>query len=195
MSYSIAYNLNSVVQMDLSRLHKLTFDKSNEVFIKVGNFVTKVFGATSSRLSYQNGNFISNSITNSNQDVFIDKREKEIFFARMKLDKSFEKTLKKVNSREFYKETYQEMARTIQLLNFEDCFVDISQTRKLVEFNLSFKNDLFVSIAKNLNDVESDEVMFAISHEQQNIVIDQMNLKTLIEKIVKSQEIVNSSSK
>lgn len=192
MENGFAYTLVPNHQVNLSHWISDFTSLRDSHFTKQGPL--KILGAFASKEpSFQN---LINEVKSSFE--FLSKKYvgdfgKQVSVTRLMLKKSFEESFKIINADDSFVTVFDKMAESIQTLNFKDCFVDVSQKRRRVDFNLAFDNDIFVSIARNVDLVDSDEVMFAISHKKENIVIDQMNLHRLINKIKELPEITNKA--
>lgn len=77
-------------------------------------------------------------------------------------------------SEEFNK-LYETMAPLISELDFDGCFVDLSNSRQLIDFNLSYSNGLFVSVARPFN-VEDDVYFFSVSMNKETLIIDRLEI-------------------
>lgn len=105
-----------------------------------------------------------------------------------KLYESFSESYKTGKYIKKFKDVYLKMVEDISTLAFTDCFVDLSNKRNRVDFNLSFDNDINISVARS-TDSNDDIDMFSISRNKKTIVISTMKHKELIEKL---KEIVPS---
>ena len=77
-------------------------------------------------------------------------------------------------SEEFNK-LYETMAPLISELDFDGCFVDLSNSRQRIDFNLSYSNGLFVSVARPIN-VEDDVYFFSVSMNKETLIIDRLEI-------------------
>ena len=109
---------------------------------------------------------------------------------RRMLEESFLESLsEKTCDKECFTSVFEQLGNRIQKLDFKGCFVDVSQVRNRINFNLVFDGGLFISIAKTIDSIDSDEVMFSISRNKKKIIISQMNVDDLMEKISEVQKI------
>ena len=90
--------------------------------------------------------------------------------------------------------TFEQLECYVQRLDFKGCFVDVSTTEELIDFNLTFDGDLFVSIAKAIGATDSNEVMFSISRKKRKIIISQLDVDELISKIKDVQKIIQQET-
>lgn len=192
MENSLAYTLVPNHQVNLSHWINNHTSLRDIFFTKQGSL--KILGAfASTELPFQNLTNVVKSSFGILSKECIGNSEKKVSVTKLMLKKSFEESFKIINVDDSFVTTFDKMAESIQSLNFKDCFVDVSQKRRRVDFNLAFDNDIFVSIAQDVDSADSDEVMFAISHKKENVVIDQMNLQCLINKIKELPEITNKA--
>lgn len=82
-----------------------------------------------------------------------------------------------------FSKTFNFLSKEISNLEFDNCFVDVSRKKRLIDINLYLKNEYFVSIAKEIDETGED-VMFSIAKNHKTLVIDIMPLKELINKLI-----------
>ena len=107
---------------------------------------------------------------------------------RFKLYESFSESYKTGKYIKKFKDIYLKMVKGISTLAFTDCFVDLSNKRNRVDFNLSFDNNINISVARS-TDSNDDMDMFSVSRNKETIVISTMKHNELIKKL---KEIVPS---
>ena len=83
---------------------------------------------------------------------------------------------------EYFMPLFKQMAMQLSQLQLQDAFVDVSRKRNLIDFNMNLRKGYFLSVAKSPEEA-SDNVMFAISKEQQTLIIDEMPLIDLMREI------------
>lgn len=105
------------------------------------------------------------------------------------LTESFNKMWETGKYADAFKVMFEKMAELISDLNFDDCIVDLSNSRMRIDFNLFYNNGLFVSIARPAN-AENDDDFFSVSHNKKKIIIDVMNHADLIKKVQEVEQVV-----
>lgn len=99
-----------------------------------------------------------------------------------KLYESFSESYKTGKYIKKFEDTYLKMVEDISTLAFKDCFVDLSNKRNRVDFNLSFDNNINISVARS-TDSNDDIDMFSVSRNNETIVISTMKHNELIKKL------------
>lgn len=107
---------------------------------------------------------------------------------KFKLYESFSESYKTGKYIKKFKDTFLKMVEDISTLAFTDCFVNLSNKRNRVDFNLSFDSNMFISVARS-TDSNDDMDMFSVSRNKKKIVISIMKHNELIKKL---KEIVPS---
>ena len=74
---------------------------------------------------------------------------------------------------------FEKIASKISSWDFEDCFVDVGKVRGIIDFNICFKNGLWMSIEKVICD-DSNEIFFAMAKNHRTFIIDKADLDELI---------------
>lgn len=77
---------------------------------------------------------------------------------------------------------FKELAGQLCQLTIKDVFVDVSHKKRLIDFNLNLEKDIFLSVAKRTDEF-SDDVMFSIARNHQTLVIGEMPLGQLMQKV------------
>lgn len=101
-----------------------------------------------------------------------------------KLNKSFNENFK--NSKqpiERFKPLFTKIADELKQLNATDVFVDVSFKKNIIDFNLSFEEGLFLSVASGVDNA-TDEVMFSVARNHKTLVIDTIQLKEVVQKAI-----------
>jgi hypothetical protein len=213
MLSSLVYVPQSLINLDsLSTSLDKIKNVINKVSVTIGKIVVEVFGFTiNDHLeAFQSKNDaldvnkliptscnITEKIKNTALpfDLVFPQSEVNALSNRQKmLDDSFWKSFnaKEDDSKIFFP-TFEKLKASVQKLDFKGCFVDVSRCRERVNFHLTFNGDLFVSLAKTIDSIESNDVMFSISRKKRKIIISQMNIDELIEKIKEVQEIIEEA--
>lgn len=77
---------------------------------------------------------------------------------------------------------FRSMAGQLSQLTIKEAFVDVSYKKELIDFNLNLEKGVFLSVAKRTDEM-SEDVMFTIARNHQTLVIDEMPLKELIQRV------------
>lgn len=101
---------------------------------------------------------------------------------RKLLDDSFDESYRTGKYSEEFKKLYEKMASLISELDFDDCIVNLSNSRQRVDFNLFYSNGGFVSVARPI-ELEEDVYYFSVSKNKEMLVIDQMEPHDLISRL------------
>lgn len=107
---------------------------------------------------------------------------------RAKLDRLFEESFSTGHTATVFKELYDQMAPSIAELGFDDAFVDCSNRRGRLDFNLFYTSGLFISVARPV-DSNDDVDFFSISRNKKKIVISQMEHVALIERLKEAEQV------
>ncbi len=78
---------------------------------------------------------------------------------------------------------FKEMTKELSRLQIMEVFVDVSRNNNMIDFNLNLQEDIFLSVAKMVEE-KSMNVMFSIARNHKTLVIDEMPLPDLIQKVV-----------
>lgn len=213
MSSCLVYESQSLINLDTlsTSLDKIK-NVINKASVTIGKIVVDVFGFTVNNYldAFQSKNDtlevnkliptscdITEKIKNTTSpfDLVIPQSEVNAFSNRQKmLDDSFEAAFNDEKADyEMFFPTFEQLKASVRKLDFKGCFVDVSRSRERVNFNLSFNGGLFVSLAKTVDSTESNDVMFSISRNKRKIIISQMDVDELIEKIKDVQEIIKEA--
>ena len=103
-----------------------------------------------------------------------------------KLDRSFEESFSTGRYGDCFKELYARMAPSIAELGFDEAFVECSNRRGRLDFNLFYKSGLFISVARPV-DSNDDVDFFSISRNKHKIVISQSEHAELIEQLKEAE--------
>ena len=101
---------------------------------------------------------------------------------REKLDRAFEESFSTGKYGDCFKELYDRMAPSIAELGFDEAFIECSNSRDRLDFNLFYKSGLFISVARPV-DSNDDVDFFSISRNKKKIVISQLEHVALIERL------------
>lgn len=105
---------------------------------------------------------------------------------REKLDRSFEESFSTGKYGDCFKGLYDRMAPLIAELGFDEAFVNCSNSRGRLDFNLFYKSGLFISVARPVD--SKDEVDFySISRNKKKIVISQSEHVALFERLKEAE--------
>jgi len=107
---------------------------------------------------------------------------------REKLDRSFEESFSTGSYDACFKDLYDRMAPAIAELGFDEAFVDCSNSRGRLDFNLFYKSGLFISVARPV-DSNDDVDFFSISRNHNKIVINQSEHVALIERLKEAEQV------
>jgi len=77
---------------------------------------------------------------------------------------------------------FKTMANELSALKIDYSFVDVSRKKGMIDFNLNLEEGVFLSVAKHIVD-QTDDVMFTIARNHKTIVIDEMPLRELMNKV------------
>lgn len=100
------------------------------------------------------------------------------------LDNTFESQFKASDTdREVFRVAYDKLADVVANWGVLDSFVDVSRSRRVIDFNLVLAHDIFVSVATLLDD-DKEDVMFSIARNGRTLVIDKLPLAMLNDKIL-----------
>lgn len=107
---------------------------------------------------------------------------------REKLDKSFEESFSTGQYSDCFKALYDRMAPSIAELGFDEAFVECSNRRGRLDFNLFYTSGLFISVARP---VESNDNVdfFSISRNKKKIIISQLDHVELIERLKEAERV------
>ena len=214
MSFCLAYEPQNLNNFD-SLLFPLDKIKNviNKVSITIGKIAVDVFGFEINDCldAFQNENdsldvnqltpiscIVTEKIedTTSSFDIVVPQSEINVLNIRKKmLEDSFMASFDaEKKGLDVFLPTFEQLECYVQRLDFKGCFVDVSTTEELIDFNLTFDGDLFVSIAKAIGATDSNEVMFSISRKKRKIIISQMDVDELISKIKDVQKIIQQET-
>lgn len=102
----------------------------------------------------------------------------------LELKKTFEEHFTQdASDKILYESVFSSIAESICDLDMCGSYVDVSRIQKLVDFNVCLQKDVFLSVAKRIDQKDNNNVMFSLSHENRVILVDQMDLNTLMFKI------------
>lgn len=112
----------------------------------------------------------------------------ELSKQREKLDRSFEETFSTGKYGDCFKDLYDRMAPAIAELGFDEVFVDCSNSRGRLDFNLFYRSGLFISVARPVD--SNDEVdFFSISRNKKTIIISEEHHIALIGQLKEVEQL------
>lgn len=78
---------------------------------------------------------------------------------------------------------FKSITMELSRLPIVEVFVDVSRKKGMIDFNLNLQEGVFLSVAKTVDET-SDNVMFSIARNHNTLVIDEMPLPELMQKVV-----------
>lgn len=69
-----------------------------------------------------------------------------------------------------------------KLNSITGCVIDISKKKELIDFNIYLGNDIFLSVAKDINEKDED-VMYTIARKHKTLAIGIINVQELVDKV------------
>lgn len=77
---------------------------------------------------------------------------------------------------------FKNLANELSKLKIKYAFIDVSRNKGMIDFNLNLDEDIFLSVAKELNETTGN-VMFTIARNHKTIAIDEMPIRELVKKV------------
>lgn len=106
------------------------------------------------------------------------------------LDKSFSDIFDTGKYREEFRKAYLSMYKDISELDFSECIVELSNKRDRIDFNLFYKNGLYISIARPVDATDNVD-FFSVSHNKKKLVINAMNHDELMKTLPSAERIAD----
>lgn len=77
---------------------------------------------------------------------------------------------------------FEQIASQLCRIEFNESFVDVGVKKRIVDFNLYFDDDVYLSVSRCIDD-ETDDVMYSIARKNRTLSIGILPLNELVDKM------------